>query len=507
MPGNRAMINVPNELWDAIFVDNMTKRELLSLSITSRIFRKSAQKALFCNVTLTAATEGNIKTFCIFLKTILTNPGLAAHVKHLDVAFIAKKFGSPEWTIDRPRPNRAFYNKTDAHDVIAPYRSLFSTRLQKLAPEFELHDEQRYWVIYNMLFAVMLSVLPTLQALTVDYVGFNTTTERSAQFCALSNTFAQGLNNLRSLSVRNLEVIHEILNLNLLQHLVALPSMRNLCAVTYLPLLPTTCETTALTSLEVRTSHWISSNESYKLTELLNASPAINRVTLTVPVGQQLIGRGAYSTILNPIAKSLRTLTVDYDMKGEPKHWDRGHWGWPQFLSLATFPILTHLDISWHFFFNHFKSSNTSHTEHTFMVKHLPSVLENLTIYDIAITVPDESLPNSGFCEVSNHGQAGCFIPVQSEFLGHLQRLGVAHRTGVLDRLGEVTLKTILVENLSVEKHEYGICVYDSSSVHKSPKANESVRRFLPFYNTCAAYLPELLDGFVITVDGVSVNP
>lgn len=307
-----------------------------------------------------------------------------------------------------------------------------------------------------MLLALMLSILPMLQALTVDYAGFNTSRMCSTQVGALSNSFAQGLNKLRHLSVRNLEGTHEIQSLNLVQHLVALPSMRKLQAVTYLPLLPAAFETTALTSLKVEASDRVKTIESFKLksfklTELLKVSPAINKITLTVPFDQRLIGSGDYSTILNPIAKTLETLVVDYDIKGNPQHWDRGFKGWPQFLSLAKFSLLTHLDISWHFFFDRIKASDTSQPEHAFMIEHLPSALESLTIHNIAITIPDLNTQNSGFPQVPNNRLSGHFIPAQLGFLRHLQKLGIAHRTGVMARLKEVKLEVLLAKRMLPE--------------------------------------------------------
>lgn len=174
--GNRVIYDVPNEIWDAIF-QTMAKKELLDLSVTCKSFQESAQKALLTHVTvtLTAATEGNIKALCRFMNTIFTVPRLAASVKVLDVAFVSnlKRSIKPQWTIDLPRPAEDFYQETSAPDIIAPYWSVFGPRLQQLAPVFESHGERRYPIIYNMLLALMLSGLPELQALIVDYNGFN----------------------------------------------------------------------------------------------------------------------------------------------------------------------------------------------------------------------------------------------------------------------------------------------------------------------------------------------
>lgn len=85
--------------------------------------------------------------FCVFLSTILTIPRLTVHVKHLDVAFIARKRFSTEFTTERAQSDEALHQETSAHDVIAPYWPLFGTKLQELAPQFELYNEERYCVI------------------------------------------------------------------------------------------------------------------------------------------------------------------------------------------------------------------------------------------------------------------------------------------------------------------------------------------------------------------------
>lgn len=436
--GNRAIHKVPNELWDAIF-EGMTRNELLNLSVTCKSLQGLAQKALFSDVTLTAATEGNIKTLCGFLKTVLTIPRLAASVKSLDVAFISglKRTVDPQWTSHRPQPTEAFYQEISAHNLIAPFPSLLSTQLQELAPLFEVDGERRYCILYNILLALILSGLSELQSLTIDYSGFNPRGGVPViDDYTLPHSFAQGLKQLRYLSIRNLEGPHEIQNLNLAQHLIALPTLRTLHTINYLPVLRPAFGNTALSSLEVAASDWIVAMERYKLTELLDASSHINRIAFKIPHGGRLIGRGDFSTILEPIKKTLKTLVLDYETSGGERQWERAPW--PQFFSLATFPVLTKLDISCDFFFGKTTNSSNNHIEDPDIVSHLPNVLEKLRIYDLPIEFP-----------TARYGSFIHHIPGEFQLLGYLQKLGIAHRTGVLEHLKEVKLEALLPKTMS----------------------------------------------------------
>lgn len=232
--------------------------------------------------------------------------------------------------------------------------------------------------------------------------------------------------------------------MNMAQHLLALPSLRTLHASTYLPHLPPAFKNTALTSLEVTASGWVTSMESWKLTELLNVSPHINNVVLTVPFDERLIGRGNYSRILKPISKALKTLVPDYDIKGQARHWEQREdkRPWPQLLSLANFPVLTRLDISWHFFFGKSVDRSRRQWADPDIILHLPKVLEKLTIHDIPIAL-------SSVRHVANR-VPGYHLPADdSQFLRHLQKLGIAHRTGVLGKMKEVKLEVLLTERMS----------------------------------------------------------
>jgi hypothetical protein len=419
---NRLLGGVPNELWDAAFI-NMSKHELLDLSLTCKQFQNSAQKALFSKITITTTREGKVKKFCSLLKTILTSATLANYVKHLDVAFIRD-------------PDSKSATEHSCHVIVAPDWPLFAARLQDLESRFNIYNEKRNSITYNTLLALMLSGLPQLTTLQIDYTGFNGWFHRhhfdGIDFnAALLDNIIQGLQQLQYVSISNLEGVHKMQAFNLARSLIALPSLLTLNVTSFLPLLPVTYPSTVFTSLEVSPSRIIMEFESFKLTDLLKVSPNINHISITLPINSHLPGNAEYSTILTPIALNLKSLDLKYDTTVDSRNWDiRRDWPrWPRFLALYNFPVLKTVNVSWHFFFNRIKGTTPE------IINHLPSSLEKLSIHDVPI---EFTVENS-------------LAHAQQQFLRQLRMLGDAVGVGHLGGLRELTLEIYSSKKVKVE--------------------------------------------------------
>lgn len=430
---------IPNEVLDLIF-DGMDMKDLASLSITCRAFHKSANKVLYSKVTIRAPVvplKNKSKHLRNFLKTLLTQPALSLHVQQFTV-----DFSSP--TRCNFRALLAYNGRATIPNIASPDKQLFETRMQNLGFKFDFDCEDRLFIVYNALLALILSQLLNLHSLKLDYAAFPMPAHSESTPPDLSWARLVGRLRLRHLEIRNLLDWHETQSLGLFQSLVSAPTLQKFTAVRYLPSLPHFVD--SIISLDIT----VSAPSTYYTKQgnfeaLFRKTRRVKNIILKIPSIDRM---SDYGQILCATRNSLTSLTLDYGFSDKDPLdaimllYQSRHA--PGLFDLSTLGLLTRLDISWDFI------CATEITTET--VRCLPSVLESLTIHHIPVEIfLAEKSPYNRWIRPND----------EVRLLQQVLEFGIARQTGRLKNFRNLTLKIDLIER--------GACDEDRSKWLLSP--------------------------------------
>lgn len=492
---------LPNEVGDIIMANSHLVFDDYVKLCRIKPFHESANMKMYKNVTITAPSKGliNVKHLCMFLRTIIENPNLANYVQSLEVRFPGAPKDIHRDPVIHRRRERDSTTLLSMRRHIMPNIDVFKTAMHRVGFVFNFEAEPNEYVIGHALVAIVLSQTSYLRSLILDYEDDDWRDMYApSRAPAPWQRLFKNLQRLERFELRDLEGPHEVQYMNLLQSILARPSLRTFNTSASLPHLDFSHGKNHVTTMNLELTAQEVSKRDPNLNRLLQKSPALEVLQMSIPKNSVLPSDNPhdhFSPLLKPIALTLKKLTLEYvcDL------WDvrRGS-AWPGFLDLTSCVVLTDVKISWHYLRTH---------ADTDVVKYFPPSLAKLQIYDIPFkatqiqnfewTTGDK--PINLFTRFRFPKPIGSNLNWEGIFLGHIQDLGSAHRSKRLPKLEKLTLEmTVLNQLLDVRSKQF---VKDLAQLGLLELLKER------FYPRCAAYVHELSrDQFIMLSNGLDVN-
>ncbi|QDS70912.1 hypothetical protein FKW77_006430 [Venturia effusa] len=485
---------LPNEVGDIIMANSCLTLKDYKTLYRLKPFHDSANKKIYESVTIIIPTQGlvNVKTLCLFLRTVIENPELAHHVKRLEVRFPLKEADS--------HPNNAELYKDLSllliRGTVLEHLDLLERAMSEALLIFNLDKELNEYVISNTLVLVVLSRTPNLRSLILDYENDHWRNLLASSYApAAWKRLLRRLSKLEYFELRNLQgsVQYE----NFLQTILVIPSLRTLMTRDFLPYLDASHGNNHITTMDLQLTAQETSNHARNLNQLMERSPALEVLHISIPKLSTLPGytlRQPLSHILDPVSSTLKRLTLGYvcDLTQV-----KTSGGWPGFLDMRSCMRLTDLKISWHYF-------RTS--DDVDIIQYLPPALTDLRIYDIPFEAPLRVNFNwTTQCKVSSlfarfyfPKLVGTQHDAEHIFLGHVKDLGNAHRSKRLPNLDKLTMEMSLLDS-AVDQQTNPI-LKDLAQLGLLELLKER------FYPKCATYVHELGPAkFVMLNNGLDV--
>lgn len=489
---------LPNEVGDIIMANSCLSFDDHNKLCRIKPFHDSANKKVYERVTITAPTQGlvNVKNLCMFLRTVIENPRLANHVKSFEVRFP----NTP------PKANqRSGESIFDSPTLFSMRRhvvkdlTLFKTAMRRVGFVFNFESEPNEYVISNTLVAIVLSQTPNLRSLMLDYENDNWRNLHASSRAPVPwERLFRNLQRLEHFELRNLQGLHGVHYMNLLQTILTRPSLRTFKTRACLPQLGFSHGKNHATTMNLKLTAQEISKRDTNLNRLLQKSPALEVLQMSIPRNCVLPSHARhnpFSSLLNPVASTLKKLTIGYvcDLANV-----RYEGAWPGFLDMTSCVVLTDVNISWHYF---------KTPVDTDVVSYFPPSLTELRIYGI----PFEARFRRNFNWTARHKPSSLFthfhfpklqgssLNPESDFLGHIQDFGSAHRSKRLPRLEKLTLEmSVLDQPIEIQPSQM---LKDLVQLGLLEVLKEL------FYPKCAAYVHELGPAkFIMLDNGLDVN-